>query len=97
RFREHTRTLSDVFAFERVSQIETADSEPVLVQAVSGNYFQALGVGTIVGQALTIDDDRFGAPPVAVLSHRYWQRRYGGDPAALHRSITLDGTAFQIV
>src|SRR5262245_16376367 len=50
-------------------------TERVMVEAVSGNYFEVLGVGTAVGRAITPDDDRVaGASPLVVLSHGYWTR-----------------------
>jgi len=66
----------------------------------SGSYFEVLGVPTIVGRPFTTDDDvrgggRDGA--VAVISHGFWQRRFGGDPSAIGRTLTLDGVTFKIV
>ena len=51
-------------------------------KSVSGNYFAVLGVPATAGRTLTAGDDDFGAgPPVAVISHRYWTRRFGQDPS----------------
>jgi predicted permease len=75
-----------------------ADTETVRVQAVSGEYFQVLGVRPALGRALTSDDDRLGAPePVAVLSHGCWQRRFGSDPSVLGQRITLKGESVTII
>jgi putative ABC transport system permease protein len=48
---------------------------------VSGSFFSVLGVPTILGRTLTLDDDRRGGGPdgpVAVISHRFWQQRFNG-------------------
>src|SRR5262249_11682879 len=49
-------------------------------QVVSGNYYGELGVSPSIGRSITDEDDRPGADAVAVISYRYWQRRFGGDP-----------------
>ena len=58
------------------------------VYLVTGNFFQALGVPAVVGRALSAEDDRRSSPqPVAMLSYRYWQRAFAGDPAVAGRSL----------
>src|SRR6266508_1069846 len=65
---------------------------------VSGDFFNALGVRPLVGRVFSPADDLRGcAPSPAVISHRFWQREYGGSPSALGRTLTLDGRAYDIV
>ena len=65
---------------------------------VSGNYFAVLGVPTLIGRPLTVDDDRTAnGSPVAVLSHAYWRRRFAADPGVLGRSVTINRVPFTIV
>jgi predicted permease len=72
--------------------------EVVGTQLVSGNYFDVLGVRPLLGRMLSEADDRVaGASPVAVVSHSLWQRRLGGDPSAIGRSIRLNGFPFTVV
>ena len=67
-------------------------------QIVTGNYFAALGVEAGCGRLLSPEDDvTAGAHPVAVLSHAYWQRTYGGRPQVVGKTITLNGQPFRIV
>jgi predicted permease len=66
-------------------------------QLVSGTFFPTLGVHPILGRALAPDDDRTGAIPVAVISYGYWERRFGGDPAILGRTITVNSVPVAIV
>ncbi|HET9831762.1 MAG TPA: ABC transporter permease [Vicinamibacterales bacterium] len=66
-------------------------------QYVSGSYFTGLGVPAAVGRVFTSDDDRDGcSAPAAVLSHSFWRSRYGGDPAVVGRTMSLDGHALTI-
>ena len=66
-------------------------------QAVSGNYFTALGVQPAAGRLFNDEDDKANATPVAVLSHRYWQKRFGGDPAVVGKQINLNNVAFTVI
>ena len=99
RMREQPGPLSDVFAFGSVSFNISADGQADLAagQAVSGNYFTALGVQPAAGRLLTDEDDKANATPVAVLSHRYWQKRFSGDPGIAGKQINLNNVAFTIV
>jgi predicted permease len=73
-------------------------AERVSSELVSGNYFDVLGVRAYIGRTFTPDDDKTpGAHPVAILSHNYWTRRFGGDPGVLNRTITLNGLPMTIV
>src|SRR5215468_1401558 len=63
----------------------------------SGGYFRTLGVSPRIGRVFTEDDDRPGAPPVAVLSHGYWQRRFGRSINAIGQTIQLRGAAATII
>ncbi|MGH9755374.1 MAG: ABC transporter permease [Blastocatellia bacterium] len=75
-------------------QVEPA----ALGHLVSGNYFSVLGVHPILGRLLGADDDRApGTHPVAVISHGYWRRRFGNDPAIIGKTISLAGMPFTII
>jgi len=65
---------------------------------VSGSYFPVLGLTPAHGRLLTPADDRApGESAVAVLSHRYWETRFNGNPNVLNETITINGHAFTIV
>jgi predicted permease len=76
-----------------------ADAEDeVRVQFVTGNTFSVLGVGPAVGRVLTPPDDVTpGAHPVAVVSHSFWRRRFGGDPSVVGTAITFGQRRLEIV
>jgi predicted permease len=67
---------------------------------VSGTFFGVLGVEPSLGRLLTVADDRRGGGadgPTAVISHRFWQRRYAGDPSVIGRRLLLDRVPVTIV
>src|SRR5262245_17312928 len=66
--------------------------------AVSGNYFQVLGVEPALGRVFNSEEDRApGASPYVVLSYDSWQSRFHGDPQVLGRKLRLNGYPFSIV
>src|SRR6185503_11289041 len=91
RLREQQGPMSDVLAFGNVGLTVTADgqSDVARAQAVSGNYFSALGVQPVLGRLLADYDDKAGGTPVAVLSHRYWQKRFSGDRSVVGKQVNL--------
>jgi putative ABC transport system permease protein len=64
---------------------------------VTGNFFSVIGVAPAMGRGLADEDDKPNAAPVALISAGYWQTQMSGEPAALGRVLTLDGTAYTIV
>jgi predicted permease len=91
--------VSDVFAFGTVNLNVNVGGEGAVAsgQAVTGNYYAALGVSPQAGRLLTDEDDRASAAPAAVLSHRYWQKRFGSDAGVVGRQINLNGVPFTVV
>ena len=73
------------------------EAELVAGEAVSGNYFGALGVPVSLGRPLHPDDDRPGAAAVAVLGDALFRRRFGGDPAVVGRALTIGGESVTVV
>jgi predicted permease len=63
----------------------------------SGNTFSLMGAGAAIGRTLTLDDERPGAPPVFVMSHKLWTSRFGQDPSVVNRVFTLNGTPTTLV
>jgi predicted permease len=67
------------------------------VSAVSGGYFSGLGVTPVGGRVLTFSDDTDSAPPVAMVSYRFWRTRMGGVLPPEGRQITLNGNPVTVV
>ncbi len=65
--------------------------------AVSQGYFGALGVSAALGRVFSLDDDRPGGPPVAILSDAVWLRRFHGDRGIVGRAISLDAQPVTVV
>ena len=66
--------------------------------AVSGSYFPVLGLTPALGRLFTPDDDKtIGSHFVVVLSHRYWQGRFEGNPAILNETLVVNGQAMTVV
>ena len=64
---------------------------------VSGDFFSMLGIRPLQGRLLTPDDDRQGAPRVAVLSAALWHERFGSDSKILGRTVTLNGESVTVI
>ncbi|MEO8077870.1 MAG: ABC transporter permease [Acidobacteriota bacterium] len=67
------------------------EAERVDVSPVTASFFPMLGVDPIYGRHFTAGEEAPGGPKVVILSYGLWMRRYGGDPAIVGRSISLDG------
>jgi putative ABC transport system permease protein len=84
-----------------------ADSEVVLAAQVTEDFFPLLGVRAAVGRTFTAEETAastfnsaaapIGADPVLLLSHGFWQRRFGGDPEVVGRTVLLERRPFRIV
>jgi putative ABC transport system permease protein len=71
--------------------------ERVSGAAVTANTFATLGVDPLLGRAFLDEEDRPNGPSVAVLGHGLWQRRFGGNPEILGRTIDLEGKQTTVV
>jgi predicted permease len=99
-FRDHNQVFSGLFAFAPLADLNTIhDDRAELATALlaTGDMFTVLGVAPALGRLLNPADDAPAAPLVAVLSHGYWQRRFGGDPRVVGRSVRLNTHTATIV
>jgi len=72
--------------------------EQVFGEMVTGNFFSVLGARPLIGRGFLPDEDVVpGEKLVAVLGYGEWQKRYGGDPAIVGRTISLNGGSFTVV
>jgi putative ABC transport system permease protein len=98
--RDHVPVL-ELAAYARVPLNVSIDGriEPTVDgQLVTGGYFPLLGVRPALGRLFGPDDDRAVlGHPVAVLSHGYWMRRFGGEASAIGRTLVVSGTPLTIV
>jgi predicted permease len=104
-FRDSSQCFSGFFAVAHIDKRRLKvpapqgdRAESVWAQPVTGDFFSVLGVPAVLGRPLTPDDDRPGDPQaVAVISHGFWQRRFGRDPAVIGKTVLLDEIPFTIV
>ena len=71
--------------------------EPTGAAWVSGKYFATLGIAPFAGRLLTAADDEAGAPVVAVITHSYWRRHFGGSLAIVGQSMVIEGRQVPVV
>jgi predicted permease len=98
-FREHSRTLEDIGVWKRRPVTITGLAQPEQVEAalVTEGLFPVLGVSPVLGRSFDETDGAPGSDATVILSHGYWIRRFGGDPAILGRTIRIDGNEVTIV
>ncbi len=77
----------------------TGSGEPERLSAagITGNYFQALGAKPLLGRTFVLENEKPGNDQVVVLSYALWQKRFGGDPEIVGRTIALDGKAREVI
>src|SRR5262249_48651158 len=93
-WRNRAQSFEGVATFYQISSVLTGDAEPEKISGagVSHNLLPLLGYQPIIGRNFLPEDNRSGGDNVVLLSHKLWQRRFGGDASILGRSITLDHT-----
>jgi putative ABC transport system permease protein len=74
-----------------------SDIQPVLGCSVSADFFDVLGVHPATGRLFTAGEEQPGLDQVAIVGHGLWQRRFGGDPQLLNKTISLNGRVYTIV
>jgi predicted permease len=104
RLKENTPEFEEVTAFQagrwrmsvRRQGVESA-ARPLRSEYVTGTFFSTLGVGAFGGRVFTPEDDKPGAPPVAVLSHRVWQTAYASDPSVVGSTFVVEGHPVTVI
>jgi putative ABC transport system permease protein len=100
-FKESSRALENIGIytgeFLPLPSVNGLDAERVAAADVSASLFDVLSIRPALGRRLVRDDERSPEPTVAVLSHALWQRRFGGDPAIIGRTIDMGGAMIEIV
>ena len=99
RLRKERAALTDVIAFSRIdlNLNSSGQAESVGAQVVSGNYYYTLGVPPVEGRLINDADDNTNSNPVAVISHRYWLTRFGGEKQVIGKSVNLNNRPFTII
>jgi predicted permease len=98
--KQDNKTLVDLLAGAPMGSMNlVVDGKAEIVSAylASGNYHALLGARPALGRLLRPDDERGGAPAVAVLSHGFWKRRFAQDPGVVGKVVQLNNTPVTIV
>lgn len=101
--RDQSRSFSGLICEASVPaylKTEGNDAQQLQVNgaAVSGNYFSTVGVTPIMGRTFLPEEDQTpGTHPVVVLSYDLWQRRFASDPNILNKTVSLNGTSFNVI
>jgi predicted permease len=99
-WREHSSTFEQIALYKYVQLNLTGSGTPEHVAGmwVSTEYLQVLGVRPLLGRGFLPGEDALGGNNgVVVLAHPFWQRRYGGDPGIVGRSITLNQNLYTVI
>ena len=99
---ERTAALADLMAYgsaeEQAISINRPDSERLMQQTVSGNYFRVLGVEPALGRVVSSGDDQEpGQQAVAVISYRLWKQRFDKSPKAIGSKLRFGDRLFNII
>lgn len=80
-----------------LSGIPGREPERISCNSVTRNFFDVIGLAPQLGRVFGEDEDKIGAPSVAVISDRLWQRAFNRDPKVIGQSITLHDSSFTVV
>ncbi|HMA42906.1 MAG TPA: ABC transporter permease, partial [Gemmatimonadales bacterium] len=73
------------------------DAVRIDVGLVTGNYFDVMGLSPVLGRLTRPSDDGPGVPPVMILTHAFWIKRFGGDAGVIGRQVKLDGQSVTVI
>ena len=98
-YRDRATAFSGLTAYADVSlTLGGAEAEGIKGLLVAGNYFSVLGADIALGRPVTLEEcSTPGSSPVVVLSHRFWQRRFGEDATVIGKTVILNRQPFTVV
>jgi putative ABC transport system permease protein len=97
--REQAELFEDIVAYGGRSFTLTGEGDPERItgRRVSAGFFELLGLGLSHGRTFLLEDDVAAAEPVVIFGHGFWQRRFGGDPVVVGRTVLLDGGPYTVI
>ncbi|HEY6399870.1 MAG TPA: ABC transporter permease [Blastocatellia bacterium] len=89
----------DFVAFKSADSRLTSSEERERIRGelVTPNYFSVLGVSVTAGRAFTEQEDQVGGSKIVMISHKFWQERFGGDPEIIGKTVELDKAPHTII
>src|ERR1041385_2018772 len=98
-FRTASKTLGGIAEYSPITFtiVEGGEAARIDVGLITGDYFSVMGLSPVLGRAFGPGDDGPGAMPVMMLTQQYWQKRFGGDPGIIGRTLRVHGKAVPVV
>jgi putative ABC transport system permease protein len=98
-WKEQSRTVPGMTAFRQLRYAFAGNGEPIDVPSVRGtaNMFTVLRANAMLGRTFAAEEGTPGADRVAVLSRSFWERRFGGSPGVIGRTIQLDAQSYTVI
>ena len=98
-FRENAKSLGGIAEYSglTLTMVENDNPSRITVGLVTGNYFSVMGLSAVLGRLTSSADDGTGVPPVMVLTHDFWLRRFGGDSGVVGKTIRVSNQAVTII
>jgi putative ABC transport system permease protein len=98
-FRASAKLLGGIAEFSPITFtiVENGEAARIDVGLITGNYFSVMGLAPVLGRAFGPGDDGPAAAPIMMLTHDYWQKRFGGDPATVGKTLRVNGKAVPVV
>ncbi|HWS89210.1 MAG TPA: ABC transporter permease [Pyrinomonadaceae bacterium] len=98
-YRDQNKTMESMVEHHSMNFILYGRDEPERVQTgvVSANFFDVLGVKPLLGRSFRPEDETPGGEAVLMLSHKYWQRSHGGDPAIVGRVFRMNNRPHTVI
>ena len=97
--RGRAASVAELVEYHSMPFVLLGGAEPERVQTgvVSAGFFQTLGIQPLLGRLFADGEDMPGAPPVLLVSYRYWQTHLGGDPKVVGRAFTMNDRVHTVV
>jgi hypothetical protein len=98
-FRTGAKSFGGIAEYSQMQYTLQGDNDAVRMNVglVTGNYFDVMGLKPVIGRLTQASDDGTGVPPVMVLTHEYWNKRFGADPAIIGKQVKLDGRSVMVI
>lgn len=98
-WRAQQRIFEEMGVYNRGDYNLTGEGQPERIQAgqVTASLFRTLRVQAAQGRVFTDEEDKPGGPPVVVLSHGLWQRRFGGDPQVIGKTLSFNDRGYTVI
>ncbi len=99
-FTDHARSFTELTATSGAREVSLGtgdESKPAKALLVAHTYFPLLGVQPALGRFFGAEEDQPGVGAVAVVSYGFWQRRFGGDPQALGKTLRIGSDVYTVI